>query len=45
MSDKSKEEQQTTAKGLEIPVPKREAFANALKKIAGPPKPQKPKRD
>jgi hypothetical protein len=35
------EPKQTTSKGLEIPVPKRSTFMDALKKAAQPPKPKK----
>lgn len=49
----SKEEQvpseaelkQQTLKGKEIPLPKRESIMDAFRKIVGPAKPQKPKRD
>lgn len=36
---------QKTLKGKEIPVPKREDVLAAFRKIVGPAKPQKPKRD
>jgi hypothetical protein len=38
------EPKQTTPKGVEIPVPKREDFLRDLKKVA-PPKPEPAKRD
>ncbi len=39
MAEKSKDEQQTeqTPKGLTVPVPKREAFFDNLKKVVKPP--------
>ena len=40
MTDKKQEAKQTTPKGLEIPVPKREDVLDALVKVAQP-KPEK----
>jgi hypothetical protein len=38
MADKPQESKQTTAKGLEIPVPKRRDVMDALKKLVQPAK-------
>ncbi len=45
MADKPKERTQTTPRGVEIPVPKREDVLRDLKKVAPPadkPPPQRP---
>jgi len=42
MTGKAQEPKQTTPKGLEIPVPKREDVLDALGKVAKPPEKPKP---
>jgi hypothetical protein len=42
MAEKPQEPNQTTPKGLKIPVPKREQVMDALGKVAPPPKKPKP---
>jgi hypothetical protein len=41
VSNKPQEPKQKTPKGLEIPVPKRSEFMDALRKIIGPAKPKR----
>jgi hypothetical protein len=41
MTDKPQEPKQKTAKGLEIPVPKRSEVMDAFRKILGPIKPKR----
>jgi hypothetical protein len=43
MADKPQEPTQTTPKGVEIPVPKRDDFLRDLKKVAPPAKPERGK--
>ena len=40
MSDESDEQTQKTPRGVEIPVPTREAFLRDLRKVAEPTKPE-----